>query len=153
MVVVIVIHDKIIQVIHPVSLLHLPNNLIKIKVSFLIDSLNNNSLANLQTDSNPLAIIMLHHNKTDKIDLAIHNHSSNSNNNHNQILLPEIVNHKIRSHHLGVLDRIGRNRMKIAIQRRKNNPKKIQVNTGNKKGMRSSKKGLSIQPLSTIHER
>jgi len=88
--------------IHPILFLLFSNNL-RIKVSLLIHSLNNNNLVNLQTYNN-LQAIMLRHNNKDKIL---------------QILLQEITSNKILNHHFGVLDQIGRNQMKIAkaIQR------------------------------------
>jgi len=122
--------SNLMEVFHsilPILFLLFSNNL-RIKVSLLIHSLNNNNLVNLQTKNNPQAI-MLHHNNKDKIL---------------QILLQEITSNKILNHHFGVLDQIIRNQMKIAkaIQRKKGSQKKIQANIGNKKGMRFSKKGL-----------
>lgn len=122
--------SNLMEVFHsilPILFLLFSNNL-RIKVSLLIHSLNNNNLVNLQTYNN-LQAIMLRHNNKDKIL---------------QILLQEITSNKILNHHFGVLDQIIRNQMKIAkaIQRKKGSQKKIQANIGNKKGMRFSKKGL-----------
>ena len=97
--------SNLMEVFHsilPILFLLFSNNL-RIKVSLLIHSLNNNNLVNLQTYNN-LQAIMLRHNNKDKIL---------------QILLQEITSNKILNHHFGVLDQIGRNQMKIAkaIQR------------------------------------
>jgi len=121
---------------------------------FLVEFLNN-KLNNLLTD-NRLQTTLHHHNNNnnkDKIETLVIN---NNNNKYLPILVLEIIsNNKTLSHHLEVLDRIGRNPKKTAIvpPRKRNSLRKTQVNIGSRRETKYSRKGSLIQRLSTTQER
>jgi len=112
-------------------------------VEFLSNKLNNLLIDNL--------LLNHHNNNKDKIEIL----AINNNNKYLHILVLEIISNKTLSHHLEVLDRIGRNQRKTVIvpPRKKNSLRKTQANIGNKKETKYSRKDLLIQLLNTTQER